>query len=92
MISFEAGSHWYEAGSDLHHFRGYIDGSPVKCVISQIALSALGSDRKRRGTPGDVFDAIEHRVFALAESKVRDCGCDRHGVLAINSTDVKPFN
>jgi hypothetical protein len=88
MISFEAGSNWYEAGSELHHFRGYVDGSPVRCVISQIALKALGRDRVRRGRPGEIFDAIEHRVFAVAERKVRFRGCDRHGVIAINSGDI----
>jgi hypothetical protein len=92
MISFEAGSNWYEAGAELHHFRGYIDDRPVHCVISQIALTALSSDRARRGSPGDIFDAIEHRVFALAERKARINGCDRHGVVAINSTDMVLMN
>jgi hypothetical protein len=89
MISFEAGSNWYEAGCELHHFRGYIDGSPIACVISHIALNALRGDRDGSADPGAIFDAVEHRVFAAAERKLRRGGRDRHGVIAINSTDVR---
>lgn len=88
QISFEAGSNWYDAPERLHRFRGQLDGASVTCVISQIALEALGGERRRIERPCELFDAIEHRVFELATRKFKSSGRNAHGFVAINSVDL----